>query len=348
MADATAFTNLGAHKIGRPTDGVPAVASTVNSTSTTVTSTVPFLDEAGTVIATKIRVSAKILTGNNKGFVEVFEVPAGNISADGLTFTGVTRGIEPGGIDTSGNTNFAVELPQGTILGIAPTAGQMNLIIQYILGTIPSGANNLRVGDLTDSDIRVYAQNSDGNKPFIGYDASGNNWVFSNDGSTESPMGGTAASFASAAEINTGTEAAKSIAPDQLQLSNRNIRYIIFNLVDSATDVTVATDVGGDFVIPFAGVILQDDTLTEQFYAANTTAGTTGTMVVDVHLNGTTIMTTNKLDIETTEKSSETAATQPDLTTTAVAAGDILTFDVDAIHTTAAKGLKVGIAIRAT
>jgi hypothetical protein len=69
-------------------------------------------------------------------------------------------------------------------------------------------------------------------------------------------------------------------------------------------------------------------------------------MVVDLHLNGTTVMTTNKLDIETTEKTTADAATQPDLTTTDVSAGDILTWDIDAIHTTAAKGLKCLVPIR--
>ena len=81
--------------------------------------------------------------------------------------------------------------------------------------------------------------------------------------------------------------------------------------------------------------------------AANDTAGVTGTMVVDIHKGGTTVMTTNKLDIETGEKSTTTAATQPDLTTTAVTAGDVFTFDIDAIHSgTAAKGLTVYMAIR--
>ena len=59
-------------------------------------------------------------------------------------------------------------------------------------------------------------------------------------------------------------------------------------------------------------------------------------------------MDTNKLDIETREKTTADATTQPDLTTTAVSAGDILTIDVDAIHTTPAKGLKVRIPIRVT
>ena len=128
----------------------------------------------------------------------------------------------------------------------------------------------------------------------------------------------------------------------------RNIRFITFLLVASATDVAVAADIGGDFVIPFTGVIVQDDANPDFCSAFNQVAGVTGTMVVDVHLNGTTIMTTNKLDIETAEKSSSTAATQPDLSTTVITKGDSLTFDIDAIHTTPAKVLKVTLAIRVT
>ena len=154
------------------------------------------------------------------------------------------------------------------------------------------------------------------------------------------------AELATAAEIDTGTDTGRVIPVDQFVASNRNIRYLVFSLVASGTDVAVDTSIGGDFTIPFTGTILQSDTDHDQLAATTDTAGTTGTMVVDVHLNGTTIMTTNKLDIETTEKGTQTAATQPDLTTTAITAGDILTFDIDAVHTTAAKGLKVLIAIR--
>ena len=72
-------------------------------------------------------------------------------------------------------------------------------------------------------------------------------------------------------------------------------------------------------------------------------------LVVDVHKGGATVMNVNKLDIETGEKSTNTATTQPDLTVTAVTAGDVFTFDIDAIHTgTAAKGLSVTLAIRMT
>jgi collagen triple helix repeat protein len=153
--------------------------------------------------------------------------------------------------------------------------------------------------------------------------------------------------LAIAAEINTGTDTERAIPIDQFVASDRNIRFVDFIVVDMATDVEVATDLI-EWRVPFDCTIIQSDTDKNYFMAWNATAGTTGTMVVDIHKNGTTIMTTNKLDIETTEKTTEDATTQPDVTTTALSAGDIITIDVDAIHTTAAKGLGVRIALRMT
>lgn len=151
--------------------------------------------------------------------------------------------------------------------------------------------------------------------------------------------------YATAAEIDSAT-GNLTMTPDLFVASKRNIRYLAFVLIASTSDVAIDTDIGGDFTIPFSGTILQDDTLHDQLAATTDTAGTTGTMIVDIHLNGTTIMATNKLDILSTEKGSQTNGTQPDLTTTAISAGDILTFDIDAVHTTEAKGLKVLMAIR--
>ena len=149
------------------------------------------------------------------------------------------------------------------------------------------------------------------------------------------------------AEIDIGTDTTRAMTAAGHQASLRNLRFITIRLIDSGTDVSTGT-VGGDFTVPFTGVIVQDDSNPDYFAAYTDTAGVTGLMVVDVHLNGTTIMDTNKLDIETGEKDSTTATTQPDLTTTAITKGDILTIDVDAIHTTPASGLSVTIAIRPT
>jgi len=154
-----------------------------------------------------------------------------------------------------------------------------------------------------------------------------------------------ALSDASIADTDTGTSTTAFVTPDGLQGSKRNLRWLSFNLVEAATDCATATNIAGDFVSPIAGVIQQSDTTPFYLYATNSTAGTTGTMVVDISIGGTSIMTTNKLDFDTTEKTTTTAATPPDLTTTALAVGDIITIDIDAVHTTAAKGLTVYLAV---
>lgn len=145
--------------------------------------------------------------------------------------------------------------------------------------------------------------------------------------------------LATTAEINTGTDTTRAIPVDQWVASNRNIRYMVIKVIESATDVSTGTTLGGDFECPITGTIVS-------IGAWNDTAGTTGTAIYDVNLGGATIMTTNKIQIETTEKSSRTATTQPTLTTTAVTAGDIFTFDCDTAQTTKAKGLTFRIGIR--
>jgi hypothetical protein len=141
-------------------------------------------------------------------------------------------------------------------------------------------------------------------------------------------------------------EATGTASSADWKTSTKKVRHLSFNLIERATDVATDTNLYGDFVMPFGGTILQSDTNKQWLMANNTTAGVTGTMVVDIHKNGTTIMATNKLDIETGEKTTEDATTQPDLTVTTVAAGDIITFDIDAIHSgTAAKGLAVTMTV---
>lgn len=152
--------------------------------------------------------------------------------------------------------------------------------------------------------------------------------------------------LATSTEIDTGTDSTRAMPVDQFVASKRNIRWLSFNLVAPGTACAVGTNLGGDFVCPIAGTILQSDTTPFYIYATNSTAGTTGNMVVDVNINGTSIMTTNKLSFDTTEKTTTTSATPPDLTTTTVAVGDIITIDVDSLHTTPASGLTVYIGIR--
>lgn len=69
---------------------------------------------------------------------------------------------------------------------------------------------------------------------------------------------------------------------------------------------------------------------------------TDATLIADVNEAGTSIMTTNKLQIETAEETTEDATTQPTLTDTSLAADAEMTIDIDQIGSTlAGEGLKV-------
>lgn len=74
--------------------------------------------------------------------------------------------------------------------------------------------------------------------------------------------------------------------------------------------------------------------------ASLSTASSSGVVIVDINENGSTIMTTNKLSIDASEKTSTTAATAATLTDTTLADDSEITFDIDAAGT-GAKGLKV-------
>lgn len=150
--------------------------------------------------------------------------------------------------------------------------------------------------------------------------------------------------LATTAEINTGTDTTRAMPVDQFVASNRNVRYVNIRVIKNDTDWSAdgTTTIGGDFEIPFTGTITEIGGYVD-------TAGTTGTAIVDVNLNGATIMTTNKLKWDSTEKSTRTySGTAPGLTTTAVTAGDIITVDIDTNHTTKSKGLSIRLGIRMT
>lgn len=147
--------------------------------------------------------------------------------------------------------------------------------------------------------------------------------------------------LATTAEINTWTDSTRAMPVDQYVASNRNVRYFDIYAIEKATDNAVGTNIIGAIECPFTGTITEIGAYVE-------TAGVTGASVWDVNKNGTTIMTTNKLSIDSAEVSTRTAATAPTLTTTAITAGDLITIDTDSLSTTKPKGLHVRIWIRLT
>jgi len=109
-------------------------------------------------------------------------------------------------------------------------------------------------------------------------------------------------------------------------------QHICVAISDETTAITTGT---GKFTIrmPYAF------TLTEVRGSLNTVSSS-GSPIFDIHESGTTIMTTNKILIDVSEKTSETATTAPTLTDTSLADDAEITFDIDTAGT-GAKGAKI-------
>ena len=147
------------------------------------------------------------------------------------------------------------------------------------------------------------------------------------------------ATYASVAEINTGTEAAKAISPDTLAGSNMGAKVVQIVVFDSTTNV--ATGNGkAYFVVPteLTGMNLV------RVAATVITAGTTGSTTIGIYnLTDAQQMLSASMAIETGETSTRTSATPGTIDTTHddVATGDVLRIDVSAVSTTPPKGLIV-------
>ena len=186
MADSTKFVALKPFQWSTPSAPNPRLSAPVSSTATTLTFTSAPLDESGAVITEHFIMGAK----DNNGYVENIYVPAGALSVDGLTATGVTRGVGLTGLDfnteVAGN---AVDLPQDAPVSCNVDAVTFQMMQVALQGTIASGGENWKIGNEADNDITVTAANGDANEPFWRFDASENEWVYSNDGVSTQPFG---------------------------------------------------------------------------------------------------------------------------------------------------------------
>lgn len=145
--------------------------------------------------------------------------------------------------------------------------------------------------------------------------------------------------IAIASEVNTGTDATRAVSPDALAGSNLGIRYVQCRIFDVGTDCATG-DRKHAFHIPpgLNGMNLV------YVHAMCDTAGTTGTMDIQIHnVTDTQDMLSTKLTIDSTETGSDTAAAPAVINASVddVATNDVLRIDVDAVQTTAAKGLVV-------
>jgi hypothetical protein len=127
-----------------------------------------------------------------------------------------------------------------------------------------------------------------------------------------------------------------NLVPKGTGIVKGELKRFMVRLVEAATDQATGTAIGGDYRISNRAITIK------AVGSYCDTAGTTGTYTVDINEAGTTILST-KITVDSTEKSSETAATAPVISDASIAADAIVTFDVDAVQTTKAKGLVVWV-----
>lgn len=142
---------------------------------------------------------------------------------------------------------------------------------------------------------------------------------------------------ATAAEINTGTDAGRAVSPDTLAGSNFGVRGIQILVFDDATEVTTGDGAGDVFIrIPS---YMNGMNLTAVAACNETAATGTGSETTDIQIHNITQaadMLSTKLTIDEDETDSSTAAAAAviDTTNDDVATGDQIRIDVDAVPTT--------------
>ena len=152
--------------------------------------------------------------------------------------------------------------------------------------------------------------------------------------------------LATAAEVTTGTDATRAVTPDGLAGSDYGKAMIPIIVFSDADDVATG-DGAGDVFVSVPSELNGWDLVGVAAHVQ--TAGTTGTTDIQVHnVTQAADMLSTKLTIDSGEKDSDTAATPAviDAANDDVATGDELRIDVDAVQTTAPKGLLVWLIFR--
>lgn len=110
----------------------------------------------------------------NAEIVYVPSDPSGTTYSSIIRFVSRSLDTDAAGTGIAHAANVDVVMPM--------THRDWNDLVSVMQGTNGTGYNNFRVGDETASDIKFYAQNAMGSKPFIVYQQSTGKWLISNDG----------------------------------------------------------------------------------------------------------------------------------------------------------------------
>lgn len=149
---------------------------------------------------------------------------------------------------------------------------------------------------------------------------------------------------ASTAIVDAGASNSEAVTPDSLAESYAGTKPVQLDVFDFTADMATGD---GKFYFRVPGSMGGMNLIGVN--ATVITAGTTGTADIQVHnVTQAADMLSTEITIDTGETDSADAATPPviDTANDDVAEGDMLRIDVDAIHTTPAKGLIVTLTFR--
>ncbi len=247
-------------------------------------------------------------------------------------------------------TEIGTTVTDGTYFQVAPS-GDFNIINQetadinlYTGGAyrvIVKSSGNVGIGNTSPSEKLHVTGNILASGTVLGSNLSGTN---TGDEPTASTSAEGVVELAIASEVDTGTDATRAITADALAGSNLGEKSVSIQVLAGATAATVA-DGHAYLLIPssVAGMNLVE------VVATVVTAGTTGTMDIQLHnVTSAADILSTKITIDSTEKSSSTAATAAVISGTEddVAANDVIRVDIDAIQTTPAAGLMISLVFR--
>ena len=318
----------------------------------------------GTVGATALTAALDLAGTSTQGLVPQTGTPTGKFLKDDMTWAAPAGGGDALTTDTLAQFAATTSLQLKGVISDETGSGALVFansptFINPALGTPASGvatnltgtAAGLTAGNVTTNANLTGHITSVGNAAVLGtfslaqLSAAISDGTISGNNSGDEPAASLTVAgvieIATIAETDTGSDATRAVSPDGLAGSVHGKEVITVCLFDDSED-TATGDGAGDQLVRIPSKLNGWNLIEVAAYVQ--TAGTTGTLDVQIHnVTQAADMLTTKLTIDSTETDTSTAATAAviDTANDDVATGDKIRYDVDAVQTTAAKGLWV-------